>query len=798
MRAKPRQRPQTASIEHLTQRLGEVRKKAALSAISSPQLVTARDVQEAGAEALALARDLQLQASRVNRGREREVRGDLAKLCRVYNDEKRRADEKEKAVALLASELRIGETALQRMLAARADASLQPLVRAEHLEGECARVEEKLADLEEYAPRNSGAILRNSLRHACRRYRYGETLEHMHDRLRAASDNNKAAARAQQLRAQRVAREATEAAQYEATLLEGARDASLRRDRVYEFVTEKQRVHAEQLGQRRALLQNMEEDVDGFGRRQERRRDIAAAARGDLSRAEEQQLLRRSAMQGIERVALAEQKTHNARAFYLAPGAAAAATGDDDDTMPPLDTDPPPPPSPPTAEEAAGRSLPTACSTSATPWRRRRHRRAPSCRRRRCRRLQTGRRSLPAARRRLPAARRRGGAVGALSNRQECAFVRLMQVLHSRTVNDRPRDAESVLHALGHQEVQGTELTHESESLQKRHEGLAAERAALAAQQQSVADTAPKPLPRKAAIEDSGESEALRRAEARARRSSRLLGDRRKWAVDAHHSLSELLSNVHKRLPPTLAQEAREEAARARRKLAQTEAAAIAADDDAAAAADGAADAEAPEAAASATALPSSAAARTTAELVGGAILRLLAHTAPPPSPGATSPAVDAAAESPAEARPVTPSTPLSGVIRPRSAPQLQAYSEVEGIGASFFAVSPFNDRVSRGASDDDDDDDARRIRTAPRPTSAAVRGRGAAGGRERAAAASAFQRREDEEEWQKQDRVAQRDASLALARGGDAAARKRAKAEGRRVRRRWTGESRGPGASAS
>ena len=144
----------------------------------------------------------------------------------------------------------------------------------------------------------------------------------MHDRLRAASDNNKAAARAQQLRAQRVAREATEAAQYEATLLEGARDASLRRDRVYEFVTEKQRVHAEQLGQRRALLQNMEEDVDGFGRRQERRRDIAAAARGDLSRAEEQQLLRRSAMQGIERVALAEQKTHNARAFYLAPGAA--------------------------------------------------------------------------------------------------------------------------------------------------------------------------------------------------------------------------------------------------------------------------------------------------------------------------------------------------------------------------------------------------------------------------------------------------------------------------------------------
>ena len=138
MRAKPRQRPQTASIEHLTQRLGEVRKKAALSAISSPQLVTKRDEQEAGAEALALARDLQLQASRVNRGREREVRGDLAKLCRVYNDEKRRADEKEKAVALLASELRIGETALQRMLAARADASLQPLVRAEHLEGECA------------------------------------------------------------------------------------------------------------------------------------------------------------------------------------------------------------------------------------------------------------------------------------------------------------------------------------------------------------------------------------------------------------------------------------------------------------------------------------------------------------------------------------------------------------------------------------------------------------------------------------------------------------------------------------
>ena len=163
MRAKPRQRPQTASIEHLTQRLGEVRKKAALSAISSPQLVTARDEQEAGAEALALARDLQLQASRVNRGREREVRGDLAKLCRVYNDEKRRADEKEKAVALLASELRIGETALQRMLAARADASLQPLVRAEHLEGECARVEEKLADLEEYAPRNAGAILRNAL-----------------------------------------------------------------------------------------------------------------------------------------------------------------------------------------------------------------------------------------------------------------------------------------------------------------------------------------------------------------------------------------------------------------------------------------------------------------------------------------------------------------------------------------------------------------------------------------------------------------------------------------------------------
>ena len=135
MRAKPRHRPQTASIEHLSQRLGEVRKKAALSAISSPQLVTKRDEQEAGAEALALARDLQLQASRVNRGREREVRGDLAKLCRVYNDEKRRADEKEKAVALLASELRIGETALQRMLAARADASLQPLVRAEHLEG---------------------------------------------------------------------------------------------------------------------------------------------------------------------------------------------------------------------------------------------------------------------------------------------------------------------------------------------------------------------------------------------------------------------------------------------------------------------------------------------------------------------------------------------------------------------------------------------------------------------------------------------------------------------------------------
>ena len=163
MRAKPRHRPQTASIEHLSQRLGEVRKKAALSAISSPQLVTKRDEQEAGAEALALARDLQLQASRVNRGREREVRGDLAKLCRVYNDEKRRADEKEKAVALLASELRIGETALQRMLAARADASLQPLVRAEHLEGECARVEEKLADLEEYAPCNSGAILRNSL-----------------------------------------------------------------------------------------------------------------------------------------------------------------------------------------------------------------------------------------------------------------------------------------------------------------------------------------------------------------------------------------------------------------------------------------------------------------------------------------------------------------------------------------------------------------------------------------------------------------------------------------------------------
>ena len=60
------------------------------------------------------------------------------------------------------------------------------------------------------------------------------------------------------------------------------------------------------------------------------------------------------------------------------------------------------------------------------------------------------------------------------------------------------------------------------------------------------------------------------------------------------------------------------------------------------------------------------------------------------------------------------------------------------------------------------------------------------------------LRRREDEEEWQKQDRVAQRDASLALARGGDAAARKRAKAEGRRVRRRWTGESRGPGASAS
>ena len=131
--------------------------KAALSAISSPQLVTKRDEQEAGAEALALARDPQLQASRVNRGREREVRGDLAKLCRVYNDE-RRADEKDKAVALHASELRIGETALQRMLAARADASLQPLVRAEHLEGECARVEEKLADLEEYAPRNSGAI----------------------------------------------------------------------------------------------------------------------------------------------------------------------------------------------------------------------------------------------------------------------------------------------------------------------------------------------------------------------------------------------------------------------------------------------------------------------------------------------------------------------------------------------------------------------------------------------------------------------------------------------------------------
>ena len=50
MRAKPRQRPQTASIEHLTQRLGEVRKKAALSAISSPQLVTAGDVQEAGVD----------------------------------------------------------------------------------------------------------------------------------------------------------------------------------------------------------------------------------------------------------------------------------------------------------------------------------------------------------------------------------------------------------------------------------------------------------------------------------------------------------------------------------------------------------------------------------------------------------------------------------------------------------------------------------------------------------------------------------------------------------------------------
>ena len=66
MRAKPRQRPQTASIEHLTQRLGEVRKKAALSAISSPQLVTARDVQEAGAEALALARDLQLRQPKYN------------------------------------------------------------------------------------------------------------------------------------------------------------------------------------------------------------------------------------------------------------------------------------------------------------------------------------------------------------------------------------------------------------------------------------------------------------------------------------------------------------------------------------------------------------------------------------------------------------------------------------------------------------------------------------------------------------------------------------------------------------
>ena len=604
----------------------------------------------------------------------------------------------------------------------------------------------------------------------------------MHDRLRAASDANKAAARAQQLRAQRVAREATEAAQYEATLLEGARDASLRRDRVYEFVTEKQRVHAEQLGQRRALLQNMEEDVDGFGRRQERRRDIAAAARGDLSRAEEQQLLRRSAMQGIERVALAEQKTHNARAFYLAPGAAAAATGDDDDTMPPLDTDPPPPPSPPTAEEVQrreelayrvltlGHALESAADIAAL--------RAAAAAVAAASKPAAAASPPPAAASPPPAAA--AVVVGALSNRQEGAFVRFMQALHSRTVNDRPRDAESVLHALGHQEVQGTELTHECESLQKRHEGLTAERATLAAQQQSVADTAPKPLPRKAAIEDSGESEALRRAEARARRSSRLLGDRRKWAVDAHHSLSELLSNVHKRLPPTLAQEAREEAARARRKLAQTEAAAIAADDDAAAAADGAADAEAPEAAASATALPSSAAARTTAELVGGAILRLLAHTAPPPSPGATSPAVDAAAESPAEARPVTPSTPLSGVIRPRSAPQLQAYSEVEAIGASFFAVSPFNDRVSRGASDDDDDeDDARRIRTAPRPTSAAVRGRGAAGGRERAAAASAFQRREDEEEWQKQDRVAQR---TRRSRSRGAATRRRGSARRRRV----------------
>ena len=98
--------------------------------------------------------------------------GGIAPLVELVRDGEGRAKCRARLVDLEMSDehtalyvaAHIGHTAIVRaLLAARADASLQPLVRAEHLEGECARVEEKLADLEEYAPRNSGAILRNSL-----------------------------------------------------------------------------------------------------------------------------------------------------------------------------------------------------------------------------------------------------------------------------------------------------------------------------------------------------------------------------------------------------------------------------------------------------------------------------------------------------------------------------------------------------------------------------------------------------------------------------------------------------------